>query len=121
MIYTTRAEPFHDLVVVRRVDQAKTPGGIILPYHHDRKESHIAKIVEVSENIPDGREKPKCQPGEYWLIARFIGTVVPINGKDHTIVKWNDCLCKLHFDDATLKLLDDAINEPDDEAEQGAA
>jgi co-chaperonin GroES (HSP10) len=120
MIYPTRIEPHHDLVVVRRVDQTKTKGGIILPYHHDRKESHIAKIVEVGPGVEGRPEtKPKCKVGEFWLIARFIGTVVPLNGADHTIVKWNDCQCKLHFDDETIKLLDDAFVDSRDK-EQAA-
>lgn len=99
----------HDLVLVQRIDLAKTPSGLIMPFTEDRKESNLARIVEVGPGI-EGRpeSKPKCKPGEYWLIARYIGTVFSLGNKSVTIVKWNDCQARVEFEDGAEKLLEDA-------------
>lgn len=112
MIYLEGLEPYHDLVVVRRVDYNKTPSGLVLPQPSKGNESHLAKIVSVGPGI-DGRPetKPKCVPGEYFLIARFIGTIIPINGIDHTIVKWADCQARVTLSDATRRLLDESLED----------
>lgn len=111
MIYHPQdIEVFHDLVLVRRVDTAKTPGGIVLPYHPDKKESNIAKVVKVGHGIPLKPETvPQCNPGEYWLVARYIGTIITLNGHDHVLVKWNDMQARITFTQEAMMLLDDAL------------
>lgn len=103
----------HDFVLVRRVDTRKTPGGIHLPFHSDKQESNIAKVVAVGPGIPGKPETvPRCAPGEYWVVARYIGTIITINGRDHVLVKWYDMQVRLTFSEAALSLLDDCLEAP---------
>lgn len=120
MIYQPEEiEVFHDLVLVRRVDTVQTPGGIILPYHPDKKESNVVKVVQVGKGIEGKPETvPRCAPGEYWLVARYIGTVITLNGKDHVLVKWFDMQARVTFDDEAHKLLDDALDEQPSRADE---
>lgn len=111
MIYQPeKVEVYHDLVLVRRVDTQRTPGGIVVPHHPDKKESQIAKVVQVGPGIPNRPEtKPQCSPGEYWIIARYIGTIIRIDDQDLTLVKWNDMQARLTFSGPALRLLDDSL------------
>jgi co-chaperonin GroES (HSP10) len=115
MIYQPEEiEVFHDLVLVRRIDTAKTPGGIWMPHHPDKKESNLAKVVKVGGGVIGKPETvPQCKPGEYWLVARYIGTVITLNGKDHILVKWNDMQARIRFSDEAIELLDDALEDCD--------
>lgn len=120
MIYQPKEiEVFHDLVMVRRVDTAKTPGGLILPYHPAKKESNLVKVVQVGLGIAGKPETvPQCAPGEFWLIARYIGTIITLNGKDHVLVKWIDMQARVHFDDEAIGLLDEALDEQPSRADE---
>jgi co-chaperonin GroES (HSP10) len=112
MIYMAkRVEPNHDLVLVRRVDIKQTAGGIVIPEERN-EESNLARIVAIGDGIPGKPEtKPRCLPGEYWLVARFIGTVFAIDGVDHVMVKWADCQGRVIFSEEALQLLDEAMDE----------
>lgn len=124
MIYQPREiEVFHDLCLVRRIDTTKTPGGLIIPYHPNKKESNLAKVVQVGSGVVGKPETvPQCSPGEFWLVARYIGTVITINGRDHTLVKWIDMQARITFDDEAIKLLDDALEDAEkDTGERVAA
>lgn len=112
MIYHPQEiEVFHDLVLVRRVDTVKTPAGIVLPYHPQKQESNIARVVQVGCGVTGKPETvPQCNPGEYWLVARYIGTVISLNGKDHVLVKWNDMQARVTFSKEAVDLLEDALD-----------
>lgn len=122
MIYhPEEIEVFHDLVLVRRIETTKTPGGLILPYHPDKKESVIVKVVQVGKGVETmgsagmavtkPETVPRCAPGEFWIVARYIGTIITLNGKDHVLVKWNDMQARVTFSKEACKLLDDALEE----------
>ena len=113
MIYQPEdIQVFHDLVLVRRVDTVQTPAGLILPYHPDKKESNIAKVVSVGSGVVGKPETvPRCAPGEYWLVARYIGTVITLNSRDHVLVKWIDMQARVTFSEEAQRLLDDALEE----------
>jgi co-chaperonin GroES (HSP10) len=112
MIYSaSEVQPYHDMVLVRRIDTAITPSGLILPQVKD-KESNLAVIVAVGPGIPGKEEtKPLCNPGEFWLISRFIGTKVDLDNKEHILVTWRDCQAKVIFPAEALKLLDQSLND----------
>jgi co-chaperonin GroES (HSP10) len=98
MIYNVeKVVPYHDMVLVIRLDTKKTASGLVLPQQQDR-ESMIAKVVEVGPGVP-GLEKtvPQCEPGECWIMSRFIGEKILIDGVEHNLVKWGDCLAKVYF------------------------
>jgi co-chaperonin GroES (HSP10) len=104
----------HDLVLVQRIDAAKTPSGLVIPYHPDRKESNLARIIEVGPGLPNKPElRPQCKIGEYWLIARYIGTVFSLGDKEVTIVKWADCQARVEFEPGAEKLLEEAAIKSD--------
>jgi hypothetical protein len=69
-------------------------------------------VVQVGTGVVGKPETvPRCSPGEFWLVARYIGTVITINGKDHVLVKWNDMQARVQFTDEARKLLDDTLEE----------
>ena len=92
----------------QRIDATKTPQGLILPFHTDRKESNLAKIIKVGPGVAGREDKPMCKEGEYWLIARYIGTVFDLNGKSVTMVKWADCQARVQFEKGAEELLEAA-------------
>lgn len=112
MIYKAeRVEPAHDMVLVRRIDVNVTPTGLVLPTVREQ-ESKLARIVEVGPGIP-GMERtvPGCKVGEYWIMARFIGEKIDVDGVEYNLVKWGDCLAKIHFSEGALKLLDESLGK----------
>jgi co-chaperonin GroES (HSP10) len=111
MIYQAKKiKPTRDMVLVRRIDTGMTPGGIIIPFHPDKKESNLAKIVAVGPGVEGKPEtKPLCKEGEYWLIARYIGVKFELDNATHILVKWADCQAKVEFEEEALKLLDESL------------
>jgi len=98
MIYSVmNVEPYHDMILVVRVDTKKTSSGLHLP-EQKNDESMIAKIVAVGPGVPGlEKTKPQCKRGEYWIMARFIGEKISIDGIEHNLVKWGDCLARVTF------------------------
>lgn len=95
-------EIFHDLVLVQRIDISKSPGGIFMPYHPDRKESNLAVVIAVGKGIPDKPNlTPMVKPDDFVLVARYIGTVFDLDGKSVTMVKWADIQARVSFDHET--------------------
>ena len=85
--------PLHDRVLVRRVeDEAKTPGGIIIP--DTAKEKPMQG--EVVAAGPGGRDDKgaivamSVRPGDRVLFGKWSGTEVKIDGDEFVIMKESD-------------------------------
>lgn len=90
-----RFRPLHDRVLVRRIEEdAKTPGGIIIP--DTAKEKPIqGEVIAVG---PGGRTEAgrllplEVKPGDRVLFSKWSGTEVKIGGEDLLIMKESDIL-----------------------------
>jgi chaperonin GroES len=98
--------PFHDRVVVNRIDaEEKSAGGIIIPDAAKEKPSQ-GEIVAVG---PGGRnENGKLVPidlrvGERVLFGKWSGTEVVLDGKELLIMKESDIMGVIEMVEATKK------------------
>ena len=90
-----KIKPFHDRVVVKRLDElTKTSGGIIIPDTAKEKPSEgIVEAVGDGARTEDGKIIPMCvKVGDKVLFAKWGGTEVKLNGEDRLIMKESDIL-----------------------------
>lgn len=86
--------PLHDRVVVERISEAKSAGGIIIPESVQEKPSQ-GEVVAIG---PGGRDAAgKLFPidlkvGDRVLFGKWSGTEVKIDGKDLLIMKESDIM-----------------------------
>ena len=90
-----RFRPFHDRVLVKRVEaEEKTPGGIIIP--DTAKEKPVeGEVLAVGPGARDetGMVRPlDVKVGDRVLFAKWAGTEVIIDGEDRMIMKESDIL-----------------------------
>ncbi len=87
--------PLHDRILVKRVgEEEKTKGGIIIPDSAKEKPMQ-GKVIAVGkgEVSKDGKLIPlEVKRGDKVLLAKYAGTEIKIEGKDHLIVHENDIL-----------------------------
>ena len=87
--------PLHDRVVIRRTeDDAKTPGGIIIPDTAKEKPQE-GEVVAVG---PGGRDESgkliamDVKAGDRVLFGKWSGTEVRIEGQEYVIMKETDIM-----------------------------
>ena len=87
--------PLHDRVLVRRVEEnAKTPGGIIIPDTAKEKPQE-GEIIAVGTGTrsDDGKLTPlDVKVGDRILFGKWSGTEVTIDGEELLIMKESDVL-----------------------------
>jgi chaperonin GroES len=90
-----KVRPLHDWVIVARLEEEeKTKGGIIIP--DTAKEKPIeGKVIAVGKGKrnEDGTLIPvEVKVGDWILFAKFAGTEVKIDGKEHLMMREEDIL-----------------------------
>jgi len=87
--------PLGDRILVRRVEEdAKTPGGIIIPDTAKEKPQQ-GEVLAVGPGArdKDGRRiEPELKAGQKVLFGKWSGSEVRINGEDLLIMKESDVL-----------------------------
>lgn len=87
--------PLGDRILVRRVEEdAKTPGGIIIPDTAKEKPQQ-GEVLAVGPGArdKDGRRiTPELAPGQKVLFGKWSGSEVRIDGEDLLIMKESDVL-----------------------------
>ena len=87
--------PLHDRVVVKRLEEdAKSPGGIIIPDTVKEKPMR-GEIVAVGPGARDESGKinvPDVKAGDIVLFGKWSGTEVKIDGEDLLIMKESDIM-----------------------------
>ena len=89
-----KIRPLHDRVIVKRVEEEKTKGGIIIPDTVKEKPQE-GEILSVG---PGGRDEAgKLIPidlkvGDRVLFGKWSGTEVKIDGEDLLIMKESDIM-----------------------------
>ena len=96
--------PIHDRVLLRRLEEeAKTPGGIIIP--DTVKEKPVeGEVLAVGPGARDetGMLRPlDVKVGDRVLFTKWAGTEVLINGEDRLILKESDILGVIEDDTQT--------------------
>jgi len=90
-----KIRPLQDRIIVKRVkEEDKSKGGIIIP--DSAKEKPVeGKVVAVGKGkvLEDGTLSPmEVKSGNRILFAKYAGTEVKIDGKDHLIMREEDVL-----------------------------
>lgn len=87
--------PLGDRILVRRVEEdAKTPGGIIIPDTAKEKPQQ-GEVIAVGPGArdKDGRRlEPELKAGQKVLFGKWSGSEVRIDGEDLLIMKESDVL-----------------------------
>lgn len=90
--------PLYDRVVIQRVEETKTAGGIIIP--DTAKEKPVqGKVLAVGEGAwnedGDARLKPTVKVGDSVLFTKWGGNEFTVDGKELVILKESDILAIL--------------------------
>lgn len=86
--------PLHDRVLVERVEEEVTSGGIVIPDNAKEKPSR-GKILAVGngKHHPDGKVTALCvKVGDVVLFGKYSGTEVKIEGKDLVVMREEDIM-----------------------------
>ena len=98
--------PYHDRVVVRRIDEdERTKGGIIIPDTAKEKPQQ-GEVVAVGPGEADekGNVQPlDVKPGDRVLFGKWSGTEVKIDGQDLLIMKESDVMGVLEVSESKKK------------------
>ena len=86
-------KPLHDRVVVRRIEEeARTPGGVIIPDTAKEKPMQ-GEVVAVGKGkrLEDGRlQSLDVKVGDKVIYGKWSGTEVKLGGVEHVILKEED-------------------------------
>lgn len=87
--------PLHDRVMVKRTEQeAKTPGGIIIPDTAKEKpmEGEIVSVGSGARNEQGAVVALDVKPGDRVLFGKWSGTEIKIEGEDFLVMKESDIM-----------------------------
>ena len=86
--------PLHDRVIVKRVEEEKSKGSIIIP--DSAKEKPIeGRVVAVGDGkiLENGTKVPlNVKKGDKVLFGKYAGTEINIEGEEHLIMREDDIL-----------------------------
>ncbi len=90
-----KLRPLHDRVIVQRIEEeAKTPGGIIIPDTAKEKPQQ-GKVIAVGKGriLDNGNVVPlNVKEGDRVLFSKYAGTEVKIEGQEYLIMREDDIL-----------------------------
>jgi chaperonin GroES len=90
--------PLFDRILVQRLVEAdKTAGGLFIPDNAKEKPMEALVIaVGTGKRLEDGSiQAPSVKPGDKILLAKYSGSEVKLDGKDHLILREDDVLAVL--------------------------
>jgi chaperonin GroES len=87
-----KIRPLHDRVVVRRKEEEKTAGGIVLPGNAKEKPSQGEVIAVGNGRILDNGETRALavKVGDTVVFGQYAGNTVKVDGEDLLIMSEND-------------------------------
>lgn len=86
--------PLHDRVLVERVEEDVTSGGIVIPDNAKEKPSR-GKVLAVGngKQLNDGSTQSlSVKEGDLVLFGKFAGTEVQIEGADYLVIREDDIM-----------------------------
>jgi chaperonin GroES len=90
--------PLFDRILVKRLVEAdKTAGGLFIPDNAKEKPMEALVIaVGTGKRLDDGSiQPPSVKAGDKILLAKYSGSEVKLDGKDHLILREDDVLAVL--------------------------
>jgi chaperonin GroES len=93
-----KIRPLHDRILAQRlVEQAKTSGGLFIPDNAKEKPMEALVIsVGTGKLLESGAIQPlTVKAGDKILLAKYSGSEVKLDGKDHLILSEDDVLAVL--------------------------
>lgn len=89
-----RIRPLHDRVVVKRIEEDCTPGGIVIPNTATEKPMR-GEIIAVGngKRAEDGKVMPLAvKVGDTVLFGKYSGTEVKVDGDDYLVMREDDIM-----------------------------
>jgi chaperonin GroES len=90
--------PLHDRLLAQRlVEQDKTSGGLFIPDNAKEKPMEaLVMAVGTGKLLDSGAiQPPSVKVGDKILLAKYSGSEVKVDGKDHIILREDDVLAVL--------------------------
>ncbi|HEX4419043.1 MAG TPA: co-chaperone GroES [Kofleriaceae bacterium] len=90
--------PLHDRILAQRLVEAdKTSGGLFIPDNAKEKPMEARVIaVGTGKRLDNGTVVPlSVQAGDKILLAKYTGSEIKLEGKDHLILREDDVLAVL--------------------------
>ncbi len=89
-----KIRPLRDRVLVKRVTEEKTKGGIIIPDSADKPMTQ-GEVVAVGDGriLDNGEKVPLAvKVGDKVLFGKYAGTEVKVEGEDYLVMREDDIL-----------------------------
>jgi chaperonin GroES len=86
--------PLYDRVLIERIEEEVTKGGIVIPDNAKEKPSR-GKVISVGEGkVLDNGEirKLAVKKGDIVVFGKYAGTEIKVNGKDLVVMREEDVL-----------------------------
>lgn len=85
--------PLHDRVIIQRIEEHKTAGGIVIPETVGDKPQRGKVIAAGPGKFEDGNlRKLDVKVGDEVLFGKYSGTEVKMNGKDFLVMREEDIM-----------------------------
>lgn len=86
-------KPLADRVVIKRIDERTTEGGIVIPETvSDKSQRGIVVAIGPGKNIDGKIQKLSLKCNDHVIFGKYAGTDVNIKGKDYLIMKEDDVI-----------------------------
>jgi chaperonin GroES len=85
--------PLFDRVVIKRVDERTTDGGIVIPETvTDKSQRGIVVAVGPGKNVDGKLQKMSLKCNDHVIFGKYAGTDITIKGKDYLIIKEDEVI-----------------------------
>lgn len=85
--------PLHDRVIIQRIEEHKTAGGIVIPETVGDKPQRGKVMAAGPGKYEDGNlRKLDVKIGDEVLFGKYSGTEVKVNGKDFLVMREEDIM-----------------------------
>ena len=86
-------KPLYDRVLVKRIEEDMSKGGIVIPDSAKEKQSRGRVIAIGGGKVIDGNVVPlQVKPDDLVLFSQYGGNDVKINGEEFTVLREEDIL-----------------------------
>ncbi len=89
-----KIKPLQDRVLVERVEEEETVGGIIIP-DTAKEKPQKGKVIEVGPGRKDEKGKLitlELQSGDVILFNKYAGTEIKVEGKEYLLMREDDVM-----------------------------